>query len=323
MVDNGLTQQRSAIGEYQPLIGDSDSLQDPSASRKRTHRDGLPPLTVHETVKLAFMFCFLWFIANWSVNASLDYTSVASSTILSSLSGLFTLIIGRLFRVETLTFGKLGAVITSIVGSILVASSDSHSEPTSSISPLINNRAKNIPDNHSARPLLGDSLALLSALFYALYVILLKVRIREESRIDMQLFFGFVGLINILCCWPMGFFLHFIGTEPFVLPTNQQAVVAILVNMGITLSSDFIYVLAMLKTTPVVVTIGLSLTIPLAVLGDFFLDKPARSQVLFGAALVLVSFVAVGIQSSDAKQDDDLNSVLGPPRDLVESSDEQ
>ena len=42
---------------------------------------------MRETANLAFIFCFFWFIANWSVNASLDYTSVASATILSSMSG--------------------------------------------------------------------------------------------------------------------------------------------------------------------------------------------------------------------------------------------
>jgi solute carrier family 35, member F5 len=80
---------------------------------------------------------------------------------------------------------------------------------------------------------LGDFLALASALFYALYVTLLKVRIRSESRIDMQLFFGFVGLFNILTCWLLGVFLHFIGAEPFELPTSRKAVGAILVTVGI------------------------------------------------------------------------------------------
>lgn len=86
--------------------------------------------------------------------------------------------------------------------------------------------------NHAPRPLLGDSFALASAIFYALYVILLKVRIRDEARVDMQLFFGFVGLINILCCWPMGFFLHFIDVEKFELPTTRQVVFAILLNVS-------------------------------------------------------------------------------------------
>lgn len=43
---------------------------------------------MQETAQLALVFCSFWFIANWSVNASLDYTSVASATILSSMSGM-------------------------------------------------------------------------------------------------------------------------------------------------------------------------------------------------------------------------------------------
>ena len=46
-----------------------------------------PRLTAQETASLAVRFCFLWFVANWSINAALAYTSVASTTVLSSMSG--------------------------------------------------------------------------------------------------------------------------------------------------------------------------------------------------------------------------------------------
>ena len=68
--------------------------------------------------------------------------------------------------------------------------------------------------------------------------------------------------------------------------------------MFITLSSDYIYVLAMLKTTPLVVTIGLSLTIPLAIIGDFFLKIPTATQAILGALLVVGAFVVVGVENS-------------------------
>ncbi len=68
--------------------------------------------------------------------------------------------------------------------------------------------------------------------------------------------------------------------------------------MAITWSSDFLYVLAMLKTTPLVVTIGLSLTIPVAVVGDFIRLRPVHVQVIIGAILVLTSFVGIGFESS-------------------------
>jgi len=149
---------------------------------------------------------------------------------------------------------------------------------------------------------LGNILALLGALFYAMYVILLKVRIKAEYRIDMQLFFGFVGLFNILACWPVGLILHLAGVEIFELPQTKQAVYVILINMAITLSSDYFYAVAMLKTTPLVVTVGLSLSIPIAVVGDFIRNRPTPDIGIFGAVLVALSFIVLGLEGSKVRE---------------------
>lgn len=68
-------------------------------------------LSTEDTAKLAAVFCFVWFAANWSVNASLGLTSVGSSTVLAGMSGFFTLGLGRMFGVETLTRAKVLAVL--------------------------------------------------------------------------------------------------------------------------------------------------------------------------------------------------------------------
>ncbi|KAF8496660.1 hypothetical protein JB92DRAFT_2817793 [Gautieria morchelliformis] len=260
-----------------------------------TDPDQLVPLTTPETASLASFFCLLWFIANWTVNASLDYTSVASSTVLSSTSSFFTLAIGRLFVVESPTPTKLVAVLISFIGVLLVSLSDKSSSDHDAPVPIPS--LPTLP--RYANPLLGDVLALASAIFYALYVILLKVRIRSESRIDMQLFFGFVGAINIVALFPLILIMHFTGYEPFEFPSTGKAWGAVLVNMFITLCSDYLYVIAMLKTTPVVVTVGLSLTIPLAIIGDEILNIHTKAQAGFGALLVLVSFGLVGWENAD------------------------
>jgi solute carrier family 35, member F5 len=88
------------------------------------------------------------------------------------------------------------------------------------------------PSERGNLSLFGDSLALLSALFYAFYVILLKVRIRSESRIDMQLFFGFVGLFTTVACWPLGVILHLTGAEKFELPASGRALGGLLINVS-------------------------------------------------------------------------------------------
>ncbi|KAF8912768.1 hypothetical protein CPB84DRAFT_1833132 [Gymnopilus junonius] len=293
--------ERSSI-EYQRLGNDDDrnsSLRQPDflpeSHITQVHQS--LPLTERETASLAFTFCLIWFAANWSVNASLGYTSVASATILSSMSGFFTLAFGRLFHVEVLTVLKIGAVFTSFTGVVLVSKSDSETKRLWGSASHHTLHEMNV----DSRATFGDALALVSALFYAMYVVLLKVQIKSEARVDMQLFFGFVGLFNILVCWPIGVVLHLARIEIFELPPNTKALYAVLVNMAITLSSDYLYVLAMLKTTPLVVTIGLSLTIPVAVLGDFIRNKPIHGQVIVGALLVLCSFLAVG--SEDSRED--------------------
>ncbi|KAJ1304483.1 hypothetical protein OPQ81_005629 [Rhizoctonia solani] len=282
---------------YQALSDDDESRMNDECSPTSGPGDsaGHPPLTVSETAKLASIFCVFWFAANWTVNASLGFTSVASTTILSSMSGFFTLLIGRVFRVEALNLTKLGAVTVSFTGSVLVSLADN--------SGTSGKPATEIPGFNSGhshpQAIFGDFLALGSALFYALYVVLLKVRIGNESRINMQLFFGFVGIFNILGFWPIGVLLHYTGVEVFEPPSSNKALYAVILNMFITLSSDFIYVLAMLKTTPLVVTVGLSLTIPLAVGGDLFLGTSTSAQALIGAALVLASFVVIGLEDQE------------------------
>jgi len=87
--------------------------------------------------------------------------------------------------------------------------------------------------------------------------------------------------------------------ENLDVPSSRRQWGGVLLNMLITLSSDYIYVLAMLKTTPLIVTVGLSLTIPCALLGDaLWLQKSSPSKVLCGAALVVLAFVAIGLEDN-------------------------
>ena len=54
-----------------------------------TFQSGHPPLTTRETARLACIFCCLAFTGSWAGNASLGLTTVASSTIISSISGTY------------------------------------------------------------------------------------------------------------------------------------------------------------------------------------------------------------------------------------------
>lgn len=203
-------------------------------------------------------------------------------------TGFFTLSLGRVFGVEDVTRAKVLSALASFVGVILVTRSDSAMKTTA------NATGTNIPTH----PILGDALSLLSAAFYSIYVILLKVRIGDESRVDTQLMLGFAGLYNIICLLPAFPVLHYIGWETFEFPPTRTAWVIIVANMLITLSSDYLYVLAMLKTTPLLVTIGLSLTIPFALVGSLVIPSASAESITFltllGASMVVGSFLVLG-----------------------------
>jgi solute carrier family 35 protein F5 len=79
-------------------------------------------------------------------------------------------------------------------------------------------------------------------------------------------------------------------------------------QMFITFTSDYLYVLAMLKTTPLVVTVGLSLTMPLAVIGDTILGKSVHGQVVLGALLVFIAFFMVGMSDSESPKENEVQN---------------
>jgi len=219
-----VTQLISSYSSY-GSCGSSESL-DTLASSESTLEQGSEttlgpnetPLSHREIAQLSFTFCILWFAANWATNASLAYTSVASSTILASMSGFFTLAIGAALKTESFSALKLIAVCASVIGVALVSESDRGDEP------------RPMSPTAPRAPLFGDFLALLSALFYGCYTVLLKVKIQNENRINMSLFFGFVGLFNLLLLWPMFGLLHWTGVEPFEFPRDPRIICMIVGN---------------------------------------------------------------------------------------------
>jgi solute carrier family 35, member F5 len=67
--------------------------------------------------------------------------------------------------------------------------------------------------------------------------------------------------------------------------------------------SDMSWAYAMLLTTPLVVTVGLSLTIPLSLIGEMIQYAQYSSVVYWiGAAVVLVSFVFINHESEDDEE---------------------
>jgi solute carrier family 35 protein F5 len=181
-------------------------------------------LSVRETAKLSLEFCLLWFGANYLVAGCLEYTSVASSTILTSTSSIWTLIFGSLVRVEHFSYKKLIGVLASLAGIILISTVDLSGKDNDK------NRG-NFPHKSQGEIALGDAMAFGSAIMYGLYTVVMKKRIGNEDRVNMPLFFGLVGLFNVIFLWPGFLILHFTGVENFGFPPTGKIWTIVLVSI--------------------------------------------------------------------------------------------
>ncbi|KAK4203340.1 hypothetical protein QBC40DRAFT_194556 [Triangularia verruculosa] len=251
-------------------------------------------LSLKETAWLSLEFCMLWFFANYFASACLEYTSVGSVTILTSTSSIWTLVFGALKGVEGFSVRKLVGVLASLVGVVLISSVD--------LSGLNDGSRGSFPHKSTWEIAVGDGMALFSAVVYGIYVTVMKLRVGNEERVDMGLFFGLVGLINVVLLWPGFFVLHFTGLEPFEWPPTGTVWAIIMLNSVASFFSDIIWAYAMLLTTPLIVTVGLSLNIPVSLVGEMIQYSQYSSWLYWvGAGIVVLSFVFVTHESQEGE----------------------
>ncbi|KAF3400258.1 putative vacuolar membrane protein [Talaromyces pinophilus] len=302
--DEAENQRERLLNSYTP---DSElEPPSPTSSTLDATKSLAGKLGLGQTARLAAQFCMLWFLANYFAVACLQFTTVGSTTILTSTSGVWTLIFGALIRVERFTLRKALGVLASLIGVILISRVDlSSSSPTTPDDAITPSDGGNDPYSSKtpAEIALGDAMAALSAIVYGVYTIVMKKQVGDESRVNMQLFFGLVGLFNVFLLWPGFILLHVLDIERFSLPTENRIWVIILINSVSSLISDICWAYAMLLTTPLVVTVGLSLTIPLSLVGQIILQGQYAGVLYWiGATIVFASFLIVNQESKEDEE---------------------
>jgi len=71
-------------------------------------------------------------------------------------------------------------------------------------------------------------------------------------------------------------------------------------NSASSFIADYCWAYAMLLTTPLLVTVGLSMTIPLSLIGQMIISKQYSSALYWvGAVIVLLSFLFINHESKD------------------------
>ena len=154
------------------------------------------PWTIAEHQAAARQIAPVWFFANWAYNASLEYTSITSSTVLASTGSLFTFLFAVAYKDEKFNWIKCSGVLLGVSGSILTALQDRNSN---------NNEETN---HHPSTAFLGDCLGLVSAVGYGGYAVQTRLLCPHDERLySMQVLLGYIGLYNMVALSPIAIYV--------------------------------------------------------------------------------------------------------------------
>lgn len=238
--------------------------------RQKIQNKELP--SVKSSFKHAAMFFPIYFLANYLFNFSLINTSIASTTIISSTTGVITYTLSIFLVKAKAEILKFVAVLFSLGGIASISYVNSEYDSSS---------------------LIGNAMALISAILYSFYCILLSAK---SEKMHLPHMYACLGLINTIGIIPVFPIFNYSGLEPFIIPSNTVILLLLLNGIVCTMFSELLWAYSIKYLNAPVCTFGSSLTIPLSLIIDYLLySYTYQIFYLFGAIFIVLAFFIMAL----------------------------
>ena len=311
-------------------------------------------LSHQDHISMATKIAPLWFLSNYFYAISLEWTTISSSTVLASMGSLFAFAFATCSKYgdEKVTRAKALGVLLCFMGGVATTWTDISKSTNPNLtlnsealgdSRYLWQRFPHLPSNTSNPSMIslwGDLAGLVSAIGYGAYTVLLRhLCPKDENRMSMQLFFGYVGLLNMTILLPIALWAILSSNDD--VPVQNQpdsndyedhsesksisdkefssssamtwSIFLFLVLKGLldNVLSDYLWARAVILTSATVASVSVGLTIPMAFAADILMgndDSHGKGDIL-GAVLVLIGFVFVNIdgaaRQNETQEEDD------------------
>lgn len=216
-----------------------------------------------------------WYFGNAFYNLGLSVTSITSSNTIANVNIVFIFLIKMIFFKSKCSLYKIIGLIFCIAGIILMAIFDA--------------TARQVKKEDS---IIGDLYIIVSALFYSFYAISIKYYSKKHRfHFDVMEVFGYIGLYNMLLIPFVLIVLHIFGVESIAIPKGNDILLIFINAVVAGIVGDLIQSYCITLLSPHIVSFGLTLTIPLSYLWDFF-NKNIEFHFLYivGSILIYVAF---------------------------------
>jgi len=263
-------------------------------------REGIFPEPVRFSTVM--LISLNWFFCQWTFNVSLGHTALATNTLLSSTSVVwsyvFTLLLG--FR-RCSMLGPVCIVLALSGIALATLGPETKVDPTAPVDDWF-----------------GMSLALGSALCYGVFSNQLAMLVRPEQMAEV---WGAVGISSVVIGTIMMVLGHITGLEPIEVPSGRALSVMLLNGFVGTSISDYIWAQGVLLTAPLVANISLNMTIPVSLIVDtvilrqhkFSWTSPTGALLVFsGVVVAAVDEVISGNASGDATKSTPMAELRDP-----------